>query len=233
MKTKLTFVLVAALTSTAFAGFQAPLPEFKNEKQLAEWRAEKASEATSQGYASDETAFYTGKPYLATSGNYAFKYRSYSPQLARWTSNDPSGFPDGANQAFYAPNPNFEFDPDGLATLTLNARYTSLWTFVDLNSNATITFELSLDKKSIASKSVGWGDILGSPSDNGKQPGGNGDIESASPSSETSVRYDEDNEGRFAIIKVHFLSVYKSSESANPINTRVGFHDSAKIRLLE
>jgi hypothetical protein len=59
MKYKLTFALVAALTSTAFA-------EFKNEKQLAEWRAEKASEATSQGYATEETAFYTGRPFAST-----------------------------------------------------------------------------------------------------------------------------------------------------------------------
>jgi RHS repeat-associated protein len=114
MKTKLTFVLVAALTSTAFAAFQAPLPEFKNEKQLAEWRAEKASESTNQGYASEETAFYTGKPYLASSGGYAFKYRSYNPEVARWTSEDPSGFPDGANQNRYAPKPTSEIDSFGL-----------------------------------------------------------------------------------------------------------------------
>ena len=114
MKYKLTFALVAALTSTAFAGFQAPLPEFKNEKQLAEWRAEKASEATSQGYAAEETAFFTGKPYLASSGGYAFKYRSYKPELARWTSEDPSGFPDGANGGSYAPIPTCAYDPDGL-----------------------------------------------------------------------------------------------------------------------
>ena len=119
MKYKLTCVLVAALTSTAFAAFQAPLPEFKNEKQLAEWRAEKASEATSQGDAAEETAFYTGKPYLASSGGYAFKYRIFNPALARWTSNDPSGFPDGANGSFYAPNPTSEIDPNGLWKLQL------------------------------------------------------------------------------------------------------------------
>jgi hypothetical protein len=68
MKYKLTLALVAALTSTAFAEFKTPLPEFKNEKQLAEWRAEKASEATSQGYVPEEAAFYTSKPYLASSG---------------------------------------------------------------------------------------------------------------------------------------------------------------------
>jgi RHS repeat-associated protein len=114
MKYKLTFALVASLTSTAFAAFQAPLPEFKNEKQLAEWRAEKASEATSQGYVAEEAAFYTGRPYLASFGAYAFKYRSYNPELARWTSDDPSGFPDGANQSVYAPNPTSEFDFMGL-----------------------------------------------------------------------------------------------------------------------
>jgi RHS repeat-associated protein len=104
MKYRLTFALVASLTSTAFAAFQAPLPEFKNEKQLAEWRAEKASEPTSQGYVAKESAFYTGKPYLASTGGYAFKYRSYSPELARWTSEDPSGFPDGANNKLYVNN---------------------------------------------------------------------------------------------------------------------------------
>ncbi len=114
MKYKLTFALVASLTSTAFAAFQAPLPEFKNEKQLAEWRAEKASESTSQGYATEQAAFYTGKPYLPLSGDYAFKYRSYNPELARWTSEDPSGFPDGANQSFYAPSPTSQFDFCGL-----------------------------------------------------------------------------------------------------------------------
>ena len=104
MKYKLTLALVAALTSTAFAGFQAPLPEFKNEKQLAEWRAEKASEASSQDYVAEETAFYTGKPYLASSGGYAFKFRSYNPEVARWASEDPSGFPDGANNKLYVNN---------------------------------------------------------------------------------------------------------------------------------
>ncbi len=114
MKTKLTFALVACLTSTAFAEFKAPLPEFKNEKQLAEWRAEQASEATSQENAAEETAFYTGKPYLAFSGSYAFKYRSYNPEVARWTSEDPSGFPDGANSQIYITNPTSELDYSGL-----------------------------------------------------------------------------------------------------------------------
>ena len=119
MKTKLTFALVASLTSTAFAEFKAPLPEFKNEKQLAEWRAENASEAASQGYAAEETAFYTGKPYLASSGGYAFRYRSYNPEVARWTSEDPSGFPDGANGNVYACIPTASVDPTGLFSISV------------------------------------------------------------------------------------------------------------------
>jgi RHS repeat-associated protein len=114
MKTKLTFALVALMTSTAFAEFKAPLPEFKNEKQLAEWRAEKASEATSRGGVSDDTAFYTGKPYVSLTDSYAFKYRLYSPQVARWTTEDPSGFPDGANKNIYAPTPTNDLDVAGL-----------------------------------------------------------------------------------------------------------------------
>ncbi len=59
-------------------------------------------------------AFFTGRPYLASTDEYAFKYRSYSPQIARWSSEDPSGFPDGANASFYAPIPTTQFDFCGL-----------------------------------------------------------------------------------------------------------------------
>ncbi|MEO8615251.1 MAG: RHS repeat-associated core domain-containing protein, partial [Luteolibacter sp.] len=94
----------------------APLPEFKTPKQLAEWRAELAAKsAASTKSPTQDTAFYTGKPYLASTGSYAFKYRAYNPELARWTSEDPSGFPDGANGSVYISNmaPN-SYDSDGL-----------------------------------------------------------------------------------------------------------------------
>jgi len=114
VKTTITsLALLALITSSAFAALNAPLPEFKNEKQLAEWRAEKASQSNTRS-AAVETAFYTGKPYLASVGNYAFKYRNYSPEMARWTSEDPIGFPDGANQNIYAPSPTTELDSLGL-----------------------------------------------------------------------------------------------------------------------
>ncbi|MFA7345745.1 MAG: RHS repeat-associated core domain-containing protein [Terrimicrobiaceae bacterium] len=58
--------------------------------------------------------FYTGKPYDSDTVSYTFKYRNYDPELNRWTTMDPSGFPDGANNQFYAPIPTAGCDPFGL-----------------------------------------------------------------------------------------------------------------------
>jgi RHS repeat-associated protein len=114
MKTHiLTLALAAIFGNTAFAAFPAAMPEFKNEKQLATWRAEQASKADTRT-AEETHAFYTGKPYLGSTGSYAFLYRSYNPELARWTSEDPSGFPDGANGSIYAPVPTIGLDALGL-----------------------------------------------------------------------------------------------------------------------
>ena len=62
--------------------------------------------------------FYTGKPYDKDLGAYTFNYRNYDPSTARWTSADPSGFPDGANNRIYAPVPTVQLDPNGLAKMT-------------------------------------------------------------------------------------------------------------------
>jgi RHS repeat-associated protein len=110
----MTLALVAIFGNTAFAAFPAAMPEFKNEKQLATWRAEQASKADTRT-AEETHAFYTGKPYVDSSGGYAFLYRSYNPELARWTSEDPSGFPDGANGYISVNNQVTNgFDPNGL-----------------------------------------------------------------------------------------------------------------------
>ncbi len=156
MNPKLTLALVASLTSTAFAAFQAPLPEFKNEKQLAEWRAEKSSGVTSQGYAAEETAFYTGKPYLSSSGGYAFKYRSYNPELARWTSEDPSGFPDGANGNVYVMAPTTQLDALGLDNVTFTGTPESSTTSGS-NFNITVVEEAhQLNTSIIVRMVVSW-----------------------------------------------------------------------------
>jgi len=115
---------VAAFTTTLHAsGLPAPMPEFLSQEQLVKWQADRIAAAESKQTATREQAaiqFYTGKPFDSSSGSYLFKYRSYDPELNRWTSSDPSGFPDGANNHLYVENSiTFSFDPDGLAKKVL------------------------------------------------------------------------------------------------------------------
>lgn len=91
----------------------APLPEFKTPEQLAKWRAEQNQKIQSAPSSQEGRVFYTGKPYLAESGSYAFKYREYNPEMGRWTTVDPSGFPDGANNRIYSTDPVNGFDSTG------------------------------------------------------------------------------------------------------------------------
>jgi len=142
MKPKLTLALVAIITSSAFAAIPKVLPEFKNEKQLAEWRAEMAENSHPQTANEDHT-FYTGKPYIGSTGSYAFKYRSYNPDLARWTSEDPSGFPDGANGSAYVSIPTTSLDPDGLSDLTIVGAVVEIW------KSAGFTFSVRLAEHSL------------------------------------------------------------------------------------
>jgi len=63
----------------------------------------------------DPAARFTGKPYDKDLGAFVFPFRNYNPENARWTTVDPSGFPDGPNAHFYAGNPLLGVDPLGLA----------------------------------------------------------------------------------------------------------------------
>ena len=97
--------VVVGVTAAALSVQAGKLPEFMNAQQLTAWRAQHAAPAVAAAQAPDEqAAFFTGKPYDAASGTYLFKYRAYNPTLARWTSADPSGFPDGANGFSYCDN---------------------------------------------------------------------------------------------------------------------------------
>ena len=117
--------LVAIITTAAHAGITGKSCGFMDKNQLAAWRAEtmsksiaaerEAAQAAEQKAQAAAPAFFTGKPYLSATATYAFKYRDYAPSLARWTSEDPSGFPDGANSSYYAPCPTSGFDFMGLA----------------------------------------------------------------------------------------------------------------------
>jgi len=119
---------VAAFTTTLHAsGLPAPLPEFMSQEQAAKWQADRIAAAESKKTAAREQAaiqFYTGKPFDSSSESYLFKYRSYDPEFSRWTSADPSGFPDGANNHSYVNNmTTIALDPTGLAIFTYSSSF--------------------------------------------------------------------------------------------------------------
>lgn len=106
-----------------------PLPPIKTveevraetEKRIAAIKAEEAKQAAEAATSSNQPSeignhhvFYTGKPYLEETGQYLFLFRHYDPKLARWTTADPSGFPDGANAYYRAGSPTKTFDALGL-----------------------------------------------------------------------------------------------------------------------
>lgn len=62
--------------------------------------------------------FYTGKPYDSDAESYSFAFRNYAPAQNRWTSADPSGFPDGPNSHGYVSDPVSQVDPNGLVTIS-------------------------------------------------------------------------------------------------------------------
>lgn len=96
-------LLIAALSLLAASGVMAK-PQAKEE--------------TPGVAAQPASYFYTGKPYDADFGAYIFRFRNYDPELKRWTSVDPSGFPDGPNNSVYLSNPTTALDYQGLFSLT-------------------------------------------------------------------------------------------------------------------
>ena len=95
-------LLVAALSLFAASGLMAK---------------QQAKEEVPGVAAQPASYFYTGKPYDADLGAYTFNYRNYDPEVKRWTTMDPSGFPDGANNHVYAAVPTSEVDYQGLFAL--------------------------------------------------------------------------------------------------------------------
>jgi RHS repeat-associated protein len=68
----------------------------------------------------EPVCFYTGKPFDVELGTYVFKYRNYNPDMQRWTTMDPSGFPDGANNYCYVLSPMQQLDPNGCWTFDVS-----------------------------------------------------------------------------------------------------------------
>jgi len=106
--------LAAIVVQSALAG---SLPEIMTPGELRALRAgqiARAAAAQADVAKSETPTLYTGKISDADSGGYLFKYRNYDPELSRWMTVDPSGFPDGVNCNSYAPNPLSEVDWCGL-----------------------------------------------------------------------------------------------------------------------
>ena len=57
----------------------------------------------SESISDASNTFYTGKPYIDGLG-YAFLFRNYCPDLGKWPSQDPIGYPDGWNNFAYCNN---------------------------------------------------------------------------------------------------------------------------------
>jgi RHS repeat-associated protein len=72
-----------------------------------------------------QEVFFAGKPYLEETGQFLFLFRHYDPELARWTTADPSGFPDGANNLAYMAVPTSEFDWQRLKSVAWVVAWTS------------------------------------------------------------------------------------------------------------
>jgi RHS repeat-associated protein len=90
-----------------------------NQEQLKKWRAGQTAQQSGSTRSTNGAHFYTGRPYEAESLTYALMFRSYDAELNRWTTVDPSGFPDGPNNLAYLPCPTSEFDLQGLITMTV------------------------------------------------------------------------------------------------------------------
>jgi len=101
------------------------MPEFLSQEQVVKWQADRIAAAESKKTAAREQAaiqFYTGKPFDSSSESYLFKSRSYDPEFSRWTSADPSGFPDGANGSVYlGSSPVSHLDYGGLFSLSVSS----------------------------------------------------------------------------------------------------------------
>ncbi len=144
---------MAILAGTSHAAINGTKPAFMDRHQLAAMRASASSISADE---SDNPIFFTGKPYLASSDGYAFRYRSYSPGIARWTSEDPSGFPDGANGSYYAPKPTSELDPHGLKKVTVTGTPESNTSSGSNFNISVVTAPMQLGISVAAKFSVDW-----------------------------------------------------------------------------
>ena len=108
------FIILAIISATSsqlcLGALPATLPTFKSKSGF-----QTTPHSTQQNVTTVKSdVFYTGKPFEVNREGYLFKYRSYSPELSRWTSSDPSGFSDDPNNQRYCSVPTNSLDVGGL-----------------------------------------------------------------------------------------------------------------------
>jgi len=168
MKTKCHIITAAVIALTAFtqtahatSGLPAPIPEFLSREQLTNWNTDQGLAKAHKTADSENSesksgvSFFTGKPFDSDSNSYLFKYRAYDSELNRWTTPDPSGFPDGPNNLSYLAVPTFQFDYQGLETMTVTASWTvprtesyynpSTGTMLTISYTARVTRDIVVD----------------------------------------------------------------------------------------
>ena len=218
MRNRITQIaVVLGMVSASLAAHAGRLPEFMSAEQLAAWRAQHAAPVVASAQAPDEqTSFFTGKPYDATSGTYLFKYRAYRPMIARWTSADPNGFPDGVNNYAYIRNdPTRWMDTKGLSgTLAVKSSSdgVSSWS---LSGHGWVAYRA--DGTDFFTTYGTWGN---NPPENGGQNGLAPDIEASrnfSADVTRSMHLDDLQEGEFLATVDYYQSLGDSGWSlGNP-----------------
>ena len=67
-------------------------------------RGEKFTAIEKDAFGAGNTdSFFTGKPYVEGLG-YSFLFRNYRPEIGKWQTSDPVGYPDGWNNFAYCNN---------------------------------------------------------------------------------------------------------------------------------
>ena len=78
-----------------------------------------------------EEGRFTGKVFVKELGGYSFLHRLLAPELSRWTTFDPSGFPEGTNNSLYVKSdPCGDVDPLGLIGAGSKTNQTSTLTWM-------------------------------------------------------------------------------------------------------
>ena len=85
--------------------------------------------------------FFTGKPFDADLNSYVFKARNFNPNMNRWITADPSGFPDGANNHIYCAAPSFQLDPAGLLVTAVYTIHSQILVIGDDDGNEFVDYK--------------------------------------------------------------------------------------------